>query len=222
MRLPNSAPDPVAVLVADTSFWINLAATTDPADILRALPAPVILAEAALEDLRRGQARGWQSVAVVETLLAAGHTRVEALPPSALPAFAGLVAGEAADTLDDGEAATLALAHASGGIAIVDERKARRLAATRFPALPLKYTVELLLSPSVAGLLGPLRVSDALFAALTVARMNVPAEMIAGVVGLIGADRAQLCPSLPLRSRMPMAINAGARAGRTSNDTNLR
>ncbi len=215
MRLPNSAPDPGAVLVADTSFWINLAATDYPADILRALPAPVILAEAALDDLRRGQARGWQSVAVVETLLAAGHTRVGALPSSALADFAGLVAGEAADTLDDGEAATLALAHAVGGIAIVDEKKGRRLSATRFPALPLAYTVELLLSPAVEGLLGPSRVSDAVFAALTLARMNVPAEMIAAVVGLIGVGRAQLCPSLPLRSRMPVTINAGAPGGGT-------
>jgi predicted nucleic acid-binding protein len=215
MRLPNSAPEPGAVLVADTSFWINLAATADPADILRALPAPVILAEAALDDLRRGQARGWQSVEVVEMLLAAGHTRVEALPPPALPAFAGMVAGDAADTLDDGEAATLALAHAVGGIAIVDERKGRRLSATRFPRLVLTYTVELLLSPAVEGVLGPSRVSDAVFAALNLARMNVPAEMIAAVIGLIGAERAQLCPSLPLRSRMPAAINAGAPAGGT-------
>jgi predicted nucleic acid-binding protein len=215
MRLPNSAPDPGAVLVADTSFWINLAATADPAGILRALPAPVILADAALDDLRRGQARGWQSVEVVETLLAAGLTRVEALPPSALPAFAGLVAGEAADTLDDGEAATLALAQTIGGIAIIDERKGRRLSATRFPALRLTYTVELLLSPAVEDLLGPSRVSDAVFAALNLARMNVPAEMIAAVIGLIGAERAQLCPSLPLRSRMPAAINAGASADGT-------
>ena len=208
MRHPNSAPDPGAVLVADTSFWINLAATAYPAEILRALPAPVILADAALEDLKRGQARGWQSVEVVGTLLAAGHTRVEELPPPALAAFAGLVAGEAADTLDDGEAATLALAHSVGGIAIVDERKGRRLSATHFPRLPLMYTVELLLSPAVEGVLGSSRVSDAVFTALNLARMNVPAGMIAEVIRLIGLERAQLCPSLPLRSRTPAAVDA--------------
>ncbi len=215
MRLPNSAPDPGTVLVADTSFWINLAATECPAEILHALAAPVILAEAALDDLRRGQARGWQSVEVVETLLAAGHTRVEALPSSALPAFAGLVAGEAADTLDDGEAATLALAQAIGGIAIIDEKKGRRLSAARFPALPLTYTVELLLSSTVGGFLGQPRLNEAIFAALNVARMRVPAEMLAAVIGHIGPERAKLCPSLPLRSRMPPAINAGAQAGGT-------
>ena len=215
MLLPNSAPDPGTVLVADTSFWINLAATEYPAEILHALAAPVILADAALEDLKRGQARGRQSVEVVEALLAAGHTRVEALPPSALPAFAGLVAGEAADTLDDGEAATLALAHAIGGIAIIDEKKGRRLSAARFPALPLTYTVELLLSSTVGGFLGQPRLNEAIFAALNVARMRVPAEMLAAVIGLIGPERAKLCPSLPLRSRMPATINAGAPAGGT-------
>ena len=210
MLLPNSAPDPGTVLVADTSFWINLAATGYPAEILHALAAPVILADAALEDLKRGQARGRQSVEVVEALLAAGHTRVEALPPSALPAFAGLVAGEAADTLDDGEAATIALAHAVGGIAIIDEKKGRRLSAARFPTLPLTYTVELLLSSTVEGVLGQPRLNEAIFAALNVARMRVPAEMIAAVIGIIGPERAHLCPSLPLRSRMPAAVDAGA------------
>ena len=208
MRLPNSAPDPGTVLVADTSFWINLAATECSAEILHALAAPVILVDAALEDLKRGQARGWQSMEVVEALLAAGHTRVEALPSSALPAFAGLVAGGAADTLDDGEAATLALAHAVGGIAIVDEKKGRRLSAARFPALPLTYTVELLMSSAVESVLGQPRLNEAIFAALNVARMRVPAEMLAAVVGLIGPERAKLCPSLPLRSRTPIDITA--------------
>ena len=215
MRLPNSAPDPGTVLVADTSFWINLAATPDPAAILRALAAPVILADAALDDLKRGPARGWQSVEVVEALLAAGHTRVEALPSSALTHYATLVAGPAADTLDDGEAATLALAHAIGGIAIIDEKKGRRLSAARFPALPLTYTVELLLSSAVEGALGQPRVSEAIFAALHLARMRVPAEMLAAVIGIIGTERAQLCPSLPPHRRMPAATDADAQAGWT-------
>ena len=214
MRLPNSAPDPGTVLVADTSFWINLAAMQRPAEILHALAAPVILADAALDDLKRGQARGRQSIEVVEALLAAGHTRVEALPPSALPAFAGLVAGEAADTLDDGEAATLALAHAIGGVAIVDEKKGRRLSAARFPSLPLAYTVELLLSSTVEGVLGQPRLSEAIFAALNLARMRVPTEMITAVIGLISPERAKICPSLPLYSRMPTAINPGTQGNR--------
>jgi predicted nucleic acid-binding protein len=206
MRLPNSPPDPGAALVADTSFWINLASTVCPGEILQALSGPVIVPDVALEELRRGQATGRQSAQVVEALLASGHARVETLPPAALATYIALVAGPAAETLDDGEAATLALAHAVGGRAIIDEKKARRLSPVRFPGLRLLYTIELLLLPAVEGILGRTRVSDAIFAALNVSRMRVPAELIGSVIEIIGHERARLCHSLPIRSRMLMEI----------------
>lgn len=58
--------------------------------------------------------------------------------------FESLVSGAAETTLDDGEAATLALAVSSLGLAIIDERKAIRIATPHFPTLQLFATVDLL------------------------------------------------------------------------------
>ena len=195
MRLPNSRIDPDVPLVADAGFWINIAAIERPGELLQALRQPVIVPDVALEEIKRGKATDRQSAGVVEALVSAGHVKLETLPPSALTAYAALVAGPAAKTLDDGEAATLALANALGGVAIIDEQKARRLSPIHFPELRLVYSIEILLSPAVEEAVGRTRVSDAVFAALNISRMRIPSRLVASVIEVIGYDRARLCHS---------------------------
>jgi predicted nucleic acid-binding protein len=198
MRLPNSPPERNVSLVADASFWINLAVIERPEELLQTLGQPVIVPDVTLEELKRV---GRQPALIVETMLSSGYAKLETLPQSALTAYAALVAGAAADTLDDGEAATLALANALGGVAVIDETKARRLSPIHFPKQRLIYSIEILLSPAVKRALGRIRLSDAVFAALRISRMRVPPELAASVIEIIGHDRAQLCHSLPNHSR---------------------
>jgi len=210
MRLPNSPLERDVSLVADASFWINLAAIEHPHELLQALCQPVIVPDVALEELKRGKLPGRQSAKVVEALVSSGHAKLETLPSSALTTYAALVAGPAVATLDDGEAATLALAHALDGVAIIDEKKARRLSPIHFPELQMIYTIEVLLSPAVEKTVGRIRVSDAVFAALNISRMRVPLELVSSVIEVIGHDRASLCHSLPNHSRTPNEINSGS------------
>ncbi len=65
--------------------------------------------------------------------------------------FADLVGGAAADTLDDGEAATIACAMERSAIALIDDRKAIRLWAERFPHLAVGCTLDVLAQQHVPG-----------------------------------------------------------------------
>jgi len=107
-----------------------------------------------------------------------------------------LVAGAASETLDDGEAATIAYAAEQGAVVILDERKGTRICATRFPNLGLISTLDVLLHPKVREALGNDALADAVFAALRDARMAVFPCHRDEVLQLIGSERAVRCLSL--------------------------
>jgi predicted nucleic acid-binding protein len=63
-------------------------------------------------------------------LIDAGHVRRANLSSATMPVYQTLIEGHTAETLDDGEASTIAYAQESSGIALIDERKARTLASS--------------------------------------------------------------------------------------------
>jgi hypothetical protein len=134
-------------------------------------------------------------------MIEAGLIKQVELGPVGLTYFEQLVIGSAADTLDDGEAATLAYALEIGGTAIIDERKANRICMARFSKLQTATSVDLLSHQAVEDTLGRTALAEAVFLALRDARMRVFPHHIDWVVTLIGADRAQQCPSLPRSAR---------------------
>ncbi len=188
--------------IADASVWINLIATQQAHVILRATPAPVTITNVALAELERGRSRGWQAADEMAALLHMGLTEVVDLAQEDEDLFVSLVSGAAAETLDDGEAATLACAHRLDVCALIDERKATQIAARRFATLEVLSTVDLLLSPEVRSACGS-GLGDALYGALTGARMRVPDHLGDEVVQVLGAERAMRCHSLPRRFRLP-------------------
>jgi len=192
---------PEPPLVADASVWINLIAGGRALDILRALSRPTIIPSIALRELERGRDKGRSAAKGLVTLIGAGHVTVVDLPRAAEDVYLSLVAGRASQTLDDGEAATLAIALDLGATALIDERKAIRIAATRFPGLTIATTTDLLLSERVRSVLPPPDLSDALFATLTEARMRVPDHLLDKVCTCLGPDKIRLCLSLPARVR---------------------
>src|SRR3546814_11421896 len=76
------------------------------------------------------------------------------LDGAALEQFRTLVEGPAAQTLDDGEAATIAYAAENGAVPLLDERKTNRICAERFPVLHRGAPVDLLAHPAVIEALG--------------------------------------------------------------------
>ena len=83
------------------------------------------------------------------------------------------------------------------GVAILDERKGHRLCRQLFPDLQVGWTVDLFSNSKVQAHLGNEQLAVALYQALRDARMSVPQSHLPWLIGLIGADRASECSSLP-------------------------
>ncbi len=201
MRSRTFLADRSKPLVADTSAVINLMATGCASKIIAAVSTRILAVDVVPGELDTGRARGRKDADRMQELVAAGQIEIVSLSGAGWQYFEQLVVGPAVDTLDDGEAATIAYAVEHGGTAIIDEKKATRLCEERFPALRLTSTVDVLLYPSVRRQLGENPLRDAVFTALRDARMAVFPHQLDEVVRLIGAERAAQCLSLPKRLR---------------------
>lgn len=193
--------DPLTVLVADASVVINLNATARAADIVRALPNPLVVTENSFNELRSGASNGHNDAEQLEQLIALGVINVVELGDLGAEIYGSLIEGAALRTLDDGEAATIGFAHQSSGVAVIDERKGRSICAASFPELLVASTVDLLTHENIANALGRQGQIEAILKALRNARMRVPLDQIEKVVGLIGTEQAATCPSLPRSMR---------------------
>jgi predicted nucleic acid-binding protein len=205
--------DPAALLVADASTVININATGCARNILEALPNRVAIVDIVPGELEAGRHRSRQDADLLKDLVVSGLVEIVELDDMAEQYFEQLVIGPAKSTLDDGEAATIAHAVSRNEIALIDERKATRLCAQRFPGLRLACTVDIFTHPKVRDALGNDSLAEAVFNALSRGRMRVFAHHVEWVVGLIGTDRARLCTSLPGRVRGSQQVSAGQAIG---------
>lgn len=189
--------EPGALLVVDASAVINLNATGCVEAILTALPNRLTVVDVVPAELEAGRRRGRQDTHRLDALVNAGLVAVVTVGDAGAAYFEELLVGGAAETLDDGEAATIAYAVEHGGIAIVDERKANRICAVRFPQLRVASTVDLFAQEPVARALGREALSRAVLNALHLARMGIRPHHVEWVLALIGPEQAAQCPSLP-------------------------
>lgn len=203
MGLQPLLTDTSSILVADASVVINLNASGVAAEIIAALPERMILADVVADELEEGMRKGRGNANYLQSLTAAGLLQIRPLGDKGFIHFEGLVAGPANETLDDGEAATLAYALERGATAVIDERKATRISALRFPGLQLRTTVDIFARPEIQHALGKKRLADAVFSALKEARMRVSSDQMEWVVTLIGRERVSHCVSLPSSIRDP-------------------
>lgn len=193
--------DAGAFVVVDTSVVINLNATGCAATILGALPVRLIVPAAVPAELENGRAKGRRDADRLRALVADGLVQVVPLGEPGDGHFEELVIGPAAQTLDDGEAATIACALERGLSALIDESKARRICADRFPLLTLGCTVDLFAHPALARGMKDGALATAVHNALCQGRMRVFPHQVDWVVELIGPQRAAMCQSLPRAAR---------------------
>lgn len=189
-----------SILVADASIVINLNASGHAAEIVKALPYRIVVSDNAGTELEGGERNGHGDARQLQELILSGLVRRVEIGAIGMPIYESLIDGSARLTLDDGEAATIACAVELSGVALLDERKARRLCATSFAALPLGCTAELFLHPAVSTALGLHHVT-AVVRALQVGRMRVPSECLGDIASLIGPEHAACCVSLPKAAR---------------------
>ena len=202
MVLRNCLDDRAATVVADTSVIINLNATGCAEAILRALPNRCLVVEDVSLELQIGRKTGRTDADALAVLIERQLVEQTLLGDTGTSHFATLVSGSAAETVDDGEAATIACAIERSAVALVDERKAVRICAERFPNLTVGCTVDLLAQRDVQAALGTL-LADVVLNALAHGRMRVPERYGQWVVDLIGKERAAMCRSLAKRFRTP-------------------
>lgn len=193
--------DKNAPLVLDASVVINLVASGHGCEVLSAVGCPAIVPDIVAGELDLGVISGRKDGEVLARWVTDGNLSQEGLTDDAWVDFERLVSGPSSESLEDGEAATIAHAHQRAAIAVLDERKAVRLCQERFPSLVHVSTVDLLLHPNVVAQLGQDSLVEALFNALTLARMRVFPQHHQTVANLLGAERIVHCNSLPLSLR---------------------
>lgn len=206
MSLSAFSADPEAILIADASVVIGLNASGHAGRIVELSRSRVIVPDNAGNELAIGARFGHDDGAQLDALVAQGLVERMMLDRTALATYEALIDGTYGDTLDDGEAATIAIAVRHGGVAVLDERKARRMCAQHFPTIVQGCTAQWLLG---AAALGRVAHAEAMVNALQKGRMRVPSEFLNDVLGLIGQQAAGTCPSLPRfvrQAAMPLAL----------------
>ena len=183
-------------LVLDSSVIINLLATGTSSAILKALAVPLWVTEQVISEITQGKENGHLGSQFLDKLVSNKGVEVAVLSGPSLETFFELVSGQTANSLGDGEAATLAHAQSNGLLAAIDEKKATRIANARYKSLQLVTTVDILAHEPVLKELGKELLSRAVVQSLQTARMQVWEHQFDWVFQLIGRERAESCSCL--------------------------
>ncbi|MGQ8632100.1 DNA-binding protein [Agrobacterium sp. DKPNP3] len=194
MTYSNSLSDDTVPLILDTSVLINLHASRCGVDILTSIPNPIVVANVVAGELENETSRRNGEEAFLRALSAAGHVAVVDLSDQEFEMFFKLTS--VSPSLDDGEAATIALASARGVFPVIDEKRGRTRAKAIMGVEPA-WSLDLVLHPVTAESLGAEGHREALFRALRDGRMRIPPESTSHVVGIIGIENAEYCTCLP-------------------------
>ena len=200
MDCPSCLGDLATPIVADTSVVINLIASEVAPTILSVLAGPLRVPSEVRSEIERGRSRGREDADKLAGLVDAGELAIVELGAVGVRCFSTLVVGPTRDTLDDGEAATIAYAVEHDAKILIDEKKATRFCIERFGHLTIGNTIDLVRHPTVQAKLGE-DLADAIFNMLIVGRMRVSLRHLDWVVEQIGPSRAAQCPSLPASHR---------------------
>lgn len=203
MALRICLPDLSGPLIADTSVVINLTATGCAPNIIRALPNRVAIVDRVAEAIEPLTRRGILYPNQFSELVTEGIIDVVRLENEAIQYFEDLVIGPAVQTLDDDEAATIACAIEHGSVALIDEPKAIRICAERFPQLSIGWTTDTILHPQVQDQMGSEALADAVFNALCKGRMRVFPRHRERIIDLIGRERAVVFQTLTTKMPQP-------------------
>src|SRR4051794_40679624 len=110
MRRQSLLSDIGATVVADASVMINLCACGVGRTVLEALPVRLMMARDAIAEVATDRRTGRADDQILAGFLSDGLVEEGQLDDAGEEIFASLVIGGAAETLDDGEAASIALA----------------------------------------------------------------------------------------------------------------
>ncbi|MGO4386775.1 DNA-binding protein [Microvirga sp. 2YAF29] len=182
-------------LVLDTSVLINLHACKYGERILTAIPNDIVVPEIVVGELEHETSRRNGENSFLHGLVADGIVTLANLTDAEYEIFHELTS--ASTSLDDGEAATIAVAASRYLLPVIDERKGRTRAGILMKARAPGWSLDLFRHPAAIADLGDQPAIEALYLALRDGRMRVPSERADGVIALIGMERSRDCTCLP-------------------------
>ncbi len=195
MTCLSSLSDNLTPLVPDTSVLINLYACTFGEQVLRAIPNDIILPETVVAELNHETSHANGENGFIQRLITENVVKVVQMDDVAARLFEKLICSPG--SLDDGEAATIAVAVSQGCLPVVDERKGRARAQSLMNGQVPPWSLDLLLHPAVQSGLSDSGYIEAIYLALREGRMRIDKDRCEGVIELIGIERAIRCESLP-------------------------
>ena len=206
MSCLSSLIDIVDPLVLDTSVLIDLRACKYGERILMAIPNDIIVPEIVAEELehetnRRNGERGF-----LHRLVRGGIVTLANMTDAEFEIFHEITS--TSPSLDDGEAATIAVAAARYLLPVIDERKGAVRSGPLLEARVPAWSLDLFLHPTAIADLGNQSSIEALYLALRDGCMRIPLERTESVIALIGTERSRNCTCLPgYRDRFVYAQN---------------
>lgn len=178
-------------LILDASVAINLHACTHGENILSAIPNDIFVARVVERELDNETSRANGEQSFLERLVERHIVTVTDFTDEEFELFGQLISD-----LDDGEAATIAIASRRQFVPVIDERKGRARANILVTLEP-SWSLDLLRHPSIIASLGDGNAIEALYLALRDGRMRIPHDRAEEVITLIGEQRARECTCLP-------------------------
>lgn len=211
MSCSSSLIDIVDPLVLDTSVLINLHACKYGERILMAIPNDIVVPEIVAEELEHETSRRNGEHGFLHRLVTGGIVTLANMTDAEFEIFHELTS--TSPSLDDGEAATIAVAAARYLLPVIDERRGRVRAGPLLKARVPAWSLDLFLHPTAIAVLGNQSSVEALYLALRDGRMRIPLESADSVIALIGTERSRICTCLPgYRDRFVHAQNSSMEA----------
>ena len=183
-------------LVLDASVVINLLGTGQVKEILNALGHQCIIEVSALKEINRDPITQKPAEEILNQLAAEELLVTTQMEPAEEELFLQLVSGSLEESLDDGEAATIAVGRARDIIIVLDERKGSNIVRARFEKTRLINTLDLFQSKALSSRFSSEEIADLVYSALIYSRMRVPKSYRDWIVDLIGENRARECSSI--------------------------
>ena len=195
MTCLSSLSDTLTPLVPDTSVLINLYACSFGEQVLRAIPNDIVVADIVVAELDHETSHTNGENGFIQRLISEQVVKVVQLDDAAYRIFETLICSPG--SLDDGEAATIAVAAAKGFLPVVDERKGRARAEGLMNGRAPAWSLDLLVHPAVQEAISEGNCIEAVYLALREGRMRIDEDRCEAVAKLIGFERALTCNSLP-------------------------
>jgi predicted nucleic acid-binding protein len=185
-------PEREPLFTVDASVLINFLGSGIPDKLVKAFDTKLLVAEQVFREVINDPSKQVKPQLWLEKLQSQNLIEIVTLSTDALSTYLELGSDE---RLDDGEAATIAVAIHHGAIAVIDEKPARRVYVSRYPHSKLSSTVELFHDLNEQGAMPKDVIQKVLFDSLRISRMRVIPEMVDWVVDIIGVEKAKECSS---------------------------